>query len=368
MHGFSEYRVSKEELKRIIKKLKTWSAHATTLLSLYIPPGRPISEVINTLRQELSITENIKLKATKTKVQTALESAIDRLLRIPKTPPNGLVIFSGVNDETGETLTLVIEPPEEVGVFFYRTDKYFHTEFLEDMVEESDVYGLVIVERDEATIGLLKNDRIILLDELEGYIPGKHSKGGWSQRRFDRVIEELTEEFFKKIAEKMNNYFLPYLEQGKLKGIIIGGPGYMKHNFIKSDSIDYRLKQLIVPELIDVSTQSIPGLKELVIRAKDILKQHSYVKIFDAIEEFKTHLAKDDGLITYGEKEVLTALSMGAVKYLIVAEDYEKIDNILKEAEERNVTVYVVNNEIPEYEWLKKTFNGLVAVLRYQLG
>jgi peptide chain release factor subunit 1 len=236
------------------------------------------------------------------------------------------------------------------------------------MVEESDVYGLVIVERDEATIGLLKNDRIILLDELEGYIPGKHSKGGWSQRRFDRVIEELTEEFFKKIAEKMNNYFLPYLEQGKLKGIIIGGPGYMKHDFIKSDSIDYRLKRLIVPELIDVSTQSIPGLKELVIRAKDLLKQHSYVKIFDAIEEFKTHLAKDDGLITYGEKEVLTALSMGAVKYLIVTEDYEKIDNVLKEAEERNVTVYVVNNEIPEYEWLKKTFNGLVAVLRYQLG
>jgi len=368
VHGFSEYRVSKEELKRIIKKLKTWSAHATTLLSLYIPPGRPISEVVNTLRQELSITENIKLKATKTKVQTALESAIDRLLRISKTPPNGLVIFSGVNDETGETLTLVIEPPEEVGVFFYRTDKYFHTEFLEDMVEESDVYGLVIVERDEATIGLLKNDRIILLDELEGYIPGKHSKGGWSQRRFDRVIEELTEEFFKKIAEKMNNYFLPYLEQGKLRGIVIGGPGYMKHDFIKSDSIDYRLKQLIVPELIDVSTQSIPGLKELVIRAKDLLKQHSYVKIFDAIEEFKTHLAKDDGLITYGEKEVLTALSMGAVKYLIVTEDYEKIENILKEAGERNVTVYVVNNEIPEYEWLKKTFNGLVAVLRYQLG
>lgn len=360
--------MSKEELKRIIKNLKTWSAHATTLLSLYIPPGRPISDVVNVLRQELSITENIKLKTTKTKVQTALESAIDRLLRIPKTPPNGLVIFSGVNDKTEESITLVIEPPEEVGVFFYRTDKFFHTEFLEDMVEESDVYGLVIIERDEATIGLLKNDRIILLDELEGYIPGKHSKGGWSQRRFDRVIEELTEEFFKKVAEKINNYFMPYLQQGKLKGIIIGGPGYMKHDFIKSDTIDYRLKQLVLPELIDVSTQSIPGLKELVIRAKDLLKQHSYIRVYDAIEEFKTHLAKDDGLVTYGEKEVLEAVNIGAVKYLIITEDHEKIDTIMKTAEEKNIEVYVVNNEIPEYEWLKKTFKGLVAVLRYQLG
>ncbi|MEM4697594.1 MAG: ribosomal L7Ae/L30e/S12e/Gadd45 family protein, partial [Zestosphaera sp.] len=181
-------------------------------------------------------------------------------------------------------------------------------------------------------------------------------------------IEELTEEFFKKVAEKMNNYFLPYLEQGKLKGIIIGGPGYMKHDFIKSDTIDYRLKQLVLPELLDVSTQSLPGLKELVVRAKDMLKQHSYIRIFDAIEEFKTHLAKDDELVTYGEKEVLEALNIGAVKYLIVAEDHEKIDTILKLAEEKNIEVYVVNNEIPEYEWLKKTFNGLVAVLRYQLS
>ncbi|MEM4740497.1 MAG: ribosomal L7Ae/L30e/S12e/Gadd45 family protein, partial [Zestosphaera sp.] len=79
-------------------------------------------------------------------------------------------------------------------------------------------------------------------------------------------------------------------------------------------------------------------------------------------------LAKDDELVTYGEKEVLEALNIGAVKYLIVAEDHEKIDTILKLAEEKNIEVYVVNNEIPEYEWLKKTFNGLVAVLRYQLS
>ncbi|MEM0037747.1 MAG: peptide chain release factor aRF-1 [Zestosphaera sp.] len=355
-------------MKRIIKTLKTWSAHATTLLSLYIPPGRPVADVINTLRQELSITENIKLKATRSKVQTALESAIDRLMKIPKVPPNGLVLFSGVNDKTEETITLMLEPPEPISIFFYRTDKFFHVEFLEDLVEESEVYGLVIIERDEATIGLLKGDRIILLDELEGYIPGKHSKGGWSQRRFDRVIEELTEEFFKSVAEKLNSYLLPYLEQGKLKGIIVGGPGYMKLDFIKSDAIDYRLKQLIMPELMDVSSQSIPGLKELVVRARELLKQHTYVRTFDAIEEFKTHLAKDDGLATYGEKEVAEALNLGAVKYLIVTEDYEKIDEILKLVEERGVEVFVINKEVPEYDWLKKTFNGLVAVLRYQLG
>ncbi len=355
-------------MKRVIKSLRAWEAHATTLLSLYIPPGRSVPEVINTLRQELSITENIKLKATRVKVQTALESAIDRLMKIHKIPPNGLAIFSGVNDESGESITLVIEPPDEISVFYYRTDKQFHVEFLEDMVEESDVYGLIIIERDEATIGLLKGDRITMLDELESYIPGKHSKGGWSQRRFDRVIEELTEEFFKKVAEKANSYFIPYLERGKLKGILVGGPGYTKLDFVKTDSIDYRLKQLIMPELVDVSTQSFPGLKELVVRARECLKQHAYIKTFDAIEEFKTHLSKDDGLVTYGEEEVRNALAVGAVKYVIMTEDYPKADELSRMAGERGAVIFVISSEVPEYDWLKKTFNGLVAVLRYQLG
>ncbi|MEM2512197.1 MAG: peptide chain release factor 1, partial [Ignisphaera sp.] len=82
-------------MKQILKELKKWRAHATTLLSLYIPPGRPISDIVSLLRQELAITENIKLKRTREAVQWALSSAIDRLTMIRQTPKNGLVLFSG---------------------------------------------------------------------------------------------------------------------------------------------------------------------------------------------------------------------------------------------------------------------------------
>jgi len=44
-------KVDKQMLREIIKELKKWSAHATILLSLYIPPGRPISDVLALLRQ-----------------------------------------------------------------------------------------------------------------------------------------------------------------------------------------------------------------------------------------------------------------------------------------------------------------------------
>ena len=349
----------------MIKDLKKWDAHATTLLSLYIPPGRPVPDVINVLRQELSVAGNIKLKQTRNRVQAALQAAIDRLTKIPKVPPHGLVLFSGENEKTGDTITLVIEPPEPVKVFFYRTDKFFHLEFLENMITENDVYGLIVIERDEATVGLLKGNTIRVLDEIEGYIPGKHSRGGWSQRRYDRIIEELTKDFFKSVGEKATNHLLPYLEEGRLKGILIGGPGYTKLDFAKGDYLEYRLKELTLPKLIDVSDQGEPGLKELVMRAEDLIKEHSYIKTQKALEEFNYHLSKDDGLALYGENEIKKALEMGAVKTLIITDDHPELEEFLKLVEEKGAEVYVISNEVPDYMWIKKTFGGVVAVLRY---
>jgi peptide chain release factor subunit 1 len=319
------------------------------------------------LRQELAITDNIKLKRTKDRVQRALTAAIDRLSSISKIPQNGLVLFAGENDDTGEFICLMFSPPDPVTVYFYRTDKYFHLEFLEDMLEESDVYGLIVIERDEATIGLLKGSSLIVLEEVEGYVPGKHSKGGQSQRRYDRIIEELVEEFYKRVGEIVNKHFIPYLESGKLKGILIGGPGYAKLDFVKGDYIDYRLKEKVLDTLVDVGSQGEPGLKELVMRASELIKGQKYVEVVNALEEFKFHLAKDDGLALYGFDDIVNALNMGAVKSLVVTEDMPELEKLMELAKKSGAEVYVLPETIPEYVWIKKTFNGVVAILRYKI-
>jgi peptide chain release factor subunit 1 (aeRF-1) len=348
--------------------LKKWSAPATVLLSLYIPPGRPVSDVVNMLRQEASIAQNIKLKRTRDAVESAIRSAIDRLVAINKVPETGLVMFCGQNFDTNEFKCYMFSPPEKVTVYFYRTDKQFHTEFLEDMVETSDVYGLLIVERDQGTIGLLRGSRIEVLDEEEGYVPGKHMMGGQSQRRIDRIIEELYHDFLKSFGEKVNSYFLPYLESGKLKGILLGGPGYAKKDFYDSDYLDYRLKKLILLPLVDIGYQGEAGLREMVMKSKDLLKNQKYVEIEDLIEELKYHMAKDDGLVVYGIEEVNKALSMGAVdKMIVYDEGRPELEKIAQEAEKYGTKVYIVGEEVPEAEWVRKTFGGLVGKLRYRV-
>ncbi|MDT7875194.1 MAG: peptide chain release factor aRF-1 [Sulfolobaceae archaeon] len=355
-------------MKVLIRELKKWSAPATVLLSLYIPPGRPIPDVLNLLRQEASIAQNIKLKRTRDAVTSAIQSAIDRLTQIPKVPDNGLVIFCGENFDTEESKCFVFSPPEKVPLFFYRTDKYFHLEFLEDMVEESDVYGLIVVERDYATIGLLKGTRIEVLDEFEGFVPGKHMMGGQSQRRIDRIIEEMYQNFLKEVGEKVNSYFLPFIESGKMKGVLLGGPGYAKKDFYDSDYIDYRIKKLILQPLFDVPDQGEVGLKEMVMKAQDILKAHKYVQIQNLLEELKYHIAKDDGMVVYGIEEIRKALQMGAVDSLVIYDEPgSELEKLAQEAEKYGTKVFVVGGELPDAEWVKKTFGGAIGKLRYRI-
>ena len=320
------------------------------------------------LRQEISVAENIKLKKTRNSVEWALNVAYDRLSKIPKIPENGLVLFAGLNPDTGDNVVIMFIPPEKVPLFFYRTDKYFHTEFLEEMISESNVIGLLIIERDYATIGLLKGNRLEVVEEIEGYVPSKHHKGGQSQRRFDRIIEQLAEEFYKRVGEHVNKVFLPLLEQGKLKTIIIGGPAYAKYDFIQGDYIDYRLKQIVSSELIDVSYQGEAGLRELVFKAGDLLQEQEYAESLKYLEEFKYHIARDDGLAVYSEEEVKLTLERGLLKILLLGENRDDLLEWLEKASQYGVKAVTISKCVPEAEWFYKTFNGIAGILKTKIN
>lgn len=359
--------ISRRRLALLLKEVKKWSAPATVLLSLYIPPGRPISDVLNLLSQELSVADNIKLKKTRNAVKRALSAAIDRLKMIPKVPNNGLVFFCGEDVDTGNFACYVFSPPEKVNVFYYRTDKRFITEFLDEMVEERDVVGIIIVERDQATIGVLRGSRLEVLEELSEYIPGKHSMGGQSQRRFDRIIEQMVEDFYKRVAEHAGRHFIPLLEKGVLKGIIVAGPGYAKQDFAKGRYLDYRLQQLVSEELVDVAYQGDQGLKEVVMKAGSVVQAQLYRDAVEAMEEFKGHLARGTGLVIYGESDVKAALEMGAVKTLLVHEERDDLEDWKEVAEKQSgARVVIIPSGLPESEWFMKTFGGLAGILRYK--
>ncbi|BCU68369.1 peptide chain release factor 1 [Sulfolobales archaeon HS-7] len=353
-------------MKSLIKELKKWHSPATTLLSLYIPPGRPVADVINNLRQELSISQNIKLKRTRDAVESAISGAIDRLVQISKVPQTGLALFCGENFDTNTFSCFMVIPPEKVTIYFYRTDKEYHLEFLESMVDDSDYFAVIIIENDEATIGLVKGLRVEVLEEMDTFLPRKHKMGGQSQRRMDRIHEELIHDFFKSVGERVNSYLLPYLEEGRLKGILLAGPGFAKNYFFEGDYMDYRLKKIVMQPLIDVGYQGEGGIREVLVKAGDMLKGQKYIEVTKVLEEIKYHLAKGDSNVVYGIEEIKKALDMGAIEKLVIYEGNKELEKLGDEAKKKGATVFYVNDELPEADWVQQTFQGAIGLLRFK--
>jgi peptide chain release factor subunit 1 len=172
----------------------------TELISLYIPPGRQISDVMNNLRSEYSTASNIKSRTTRNNVLDAIEKVMQRLRLFKGTPPNGLVIFcgaipqNGVGSEKIETYTL--EPPEPTPIYYYRCDQRFHLESLMEMLREKSSYGIIVIDGNDATIATLRGSTLKTVKEFTSGIPGKHRAGGQSARRFERLREAEVNEYF----------------------------------------------------------------------------------------------------------------------------------------------------------------------------
>lgn len=168
-------------MKKLIKELKGIRGRHTELVSVYVPAGYSLVEIINQLSDEKSTAINIKSKSTRKNVLTALEKIIGHLRIFKGTPPNGLVVFCGnVSPVEGREDFKIwsFEPPEKMNTKVYWCDQIFVLEPLEEMVKEKEVYGLIVLDAREATVGLLSGKKIQVLKDMDSTVPSKTVKGG----------------------------------------------------------------------------------------------------------------------------------------------------------------------------------------------
>src|SRR5438309_7837164 len=139
----------KLKLKKLLAELQTIRARHTQLVSVYIPAEFNLQEIVNMLRQEISLTQNVKDKTVRRNVTSALEKIIHELSMIRKTPAKGLAIFCGnVSEKEGVTDIKIwmFDPPEKITNKIYWCDQTFALHPLRDMIEEKEVYGLIVLD------------------------------------------------------------------------------------------------------------------------------------------------------------------------------------------------------------------------------
>ncbi|MEA3229668.1 MAG: peptide chain release factor aRF-1 [archaeon] len=319
---FNQIIITKKQLKKLIKELASYRGRHTELVSISVPAGYNINEITNLVRQEAGTCANIKSKTTRKNVLSALTRIEQALRDFKVTPTNGLCIYSGNISESEGTSDIklwIFEPPEPINLRTYRCHQTFVLDHLKKLIEEKEVYGLVTIDKSEASIGFLMGRAIKVLHLFNSLVPGKTGKGGQSAQRFERVRAGLLLTFMKQVGEAATKNF----EANKnLKGILLGGPGPVKEKFADGDFLSEAMKKKIIG-IKDLSYSGEPGLKELLERSDDVLKEASSTTEREIIKDFFGHLKKDDGLATYGHAEVMKALKIGAVKRLIISEDVQ---------------------------------------------
>ncbi|MEM3793539.1 MAG: peptide chain release factor 1, partial [Candidatus Bathyarchaeia archaeon] len=93
--------IDRYRFKRLLDALASKEGRGTEMITLYIPPGRRIHEVMANLREEYGTASNIKSRTTRKSVLDAIEKVMQRLKLFRETPPNGLVIFCGAIPQNG---------------------------------------------------------------------------------------------------------------------------------------------------------------------------------------------------------------------------------------------------------------------------
>ncbi|MBN1329516.1 MAG: peptide chain release factor 1 [Candidatus Heimdallarchaeota archaeon] len=315
--SFENYKI-KQSIERLERK-KSFNG-ATCLVSLYMPHGTSIPDVTQQLVDERGTAANIKSKQTGKAVTAALSSILNRLKQIRDLPKNGFVIFCGMT-ESGKIEYFPVTPVEPIIRKMYVCDSRFHTEYLREQLEEKQQFGLMVIDRGSAAYALLRGNHLNFLRNMTSFVPGKHGKGGQSQRRIQRGTEILAQEHLKKAGDVANELFVDVLD---LKGIIVGGPSMAKDNFVRSDYLDYRIRDKIIGT-VDTGYTGEQGIRELMEKSADLLKDVRYLEEKKLVQTFLQELGKDTGLVAYGQKEVLRALEQGAVKTLLLSEELDVI-------------------------------------------
>ncbi len=354
-------------LKRFLNELKSHKAAHTEFVSVYIPQDYDIIKIIQHLAEEQGTASNIKSTSTRKNVQAALERMIQHLRNFKQTPPQGLAVFSGnVASFEGRNDVRVwsIEPPVPLNVRIYRCDKNFVTDILEDMLLEHRVYGLVVLDRRDAVIALLKGKTIVPLQKTHSEVPGKFKAGGQSAQRFARLREGAAKEHYKKIADYMKDQFLPL--GNNLKGIIIGGPGVTINDFLGYDYLTGEVKRKIIGTK-DLSYTEEFGLQELLDKSEDLLAEEEVAVEKRIMNRFFEILRNTPKKAVYGEKETMKALEMNVVDTLLLSESLpeDTIIQLEERAQQGGTTVKIISTETREGVQLRD-LGGIAAILRYE--
>lgn len=364
------------KIKKLYKKLRDARGNGTSMISLIAPPNSQISQLNRLLTEEYGTATNIKSRVNRLSVLDAITSTQQRLKLYHKIPTNGLLLYCGtiINEEGKEKrITIDMEPFKPINTSLYLCDNKFHVEVLNELMEDEDIYGFIIMNGDGTLYGTLQGNTKHIIYQFSVELPKKHGRGGQSSVRFARLRMEARHNYLRKVAELATQYFITD-NKCNVKGIILGGSADFKTELSKSDLFDPRLHQKMI-QIIDIAYGGINGFNQAIQLASDSLGNIRFIHERKLLVQYFTEIEMDSGKYCFTMKDLLFALQLGAVETSLIFENLTDLIFIFKDLKTNNETFSITseldkNNfefieSIPFIDWLANNYEKYGTTIEF---
>ncbi len=217
---------------------------------------------------------------------------------------------------------------------------------------------VVVLDREEAYVALLKSYGYELLLHLRGNVQKKADATAASGNFYAEVLEKLAE----------------YEKRFSLERIVVASPAFWKEELAKAAPDELKKKFV----LATCSFVGENGIAEVLKRpeVKEALRQERASMEAHAVDDLLAEIGKS-GAVSYGREEVKRAISMGAVRLLLITDaaiaqsrehgTYDEVERMMKAVEDMRGEIMIVSIEHDAGKQLQG-IGGIGALLRFKLS
>ncbi|MCZ7356488.1 MAG: Vms1/Ankzf1 family peptidyl-tRNA hydrolase [Candidatus Methanoperedens sp.] len=193
---FSE-NLPRSRFEDVLFLVESVQSKTSTLVSIYLEPGESLGNVAKDRINQIGINAIFLIEKIQSSVGKAIFYDIGGIIRLAMIP-----VFPISHSE-------------------YALERRFNLESLKKSMD-SDKTLVINAHAGETFAGIIENDAFVEHDVVRSSVMGKHSKGGWSQKRFQSLIEEDVKHHSDKVRASLG---LMIEKHKDIQYVIAGGEG-----------------------------------------------------------------------------------------------------------------------------------------------
>ena len=202
--------ISRKSLDNYLFQISSVRTRDNNLVTVYLRPGDSLSY----LDGSNELFERIGLEKA---------GIIDKI-----NSSTGTAVFYNTNSMVRE----VVAPYLPVDISSWQSDDKFQTTPLNKMMEKKVNLCVIIAHAGESFIGFTSSPESFKVHKIvRSSVKGKHTKGGWSQRRFERLMDEDIQHHVEKVNDALKVMIQEVDE--RIDFIMAGGNSRLMHEILK---------------------------------------------------------------------------------------------------------------------------------------